>query len=59
MIQASCREAVKKGDDLNYVEIQELVDHFYKNKMTHCPHGRPVYFRMEKTDLDKLFQRKK
>ncbi|MCG8571249.1 MAG: DNA mismatch repair endonuclease MutL [Spirochaetes bacterium] len=59
LIQASCRKKKKKGDDLNYVEIQELVDHFYKNKMTHCPHGRPVYFRMEKTDLDKLFQRKK
>lgn len=59
LIQASCKEAIKKGDKLTLDEIFQIVDLFLKYKINNCPHGRPIYFELTKDSLEKIFQRKK
>jgi DNA mismatch repair protein MutL len=59
LITASCREAVKKGDKLSPLEIKNLADIFFMGNITNCPHGRPVFFEINKESFEKNFQRKK
>ncbi len=59
LIKASCREAVKKGDSLSPLEIKNLVEIFFNEEITNCPHGRPVFFELSKDNFEKNFQRKK
>lgn len=59
LIEASCREAIKKGDKLNFIEITEIIDEYLKLGITNCPHGRPIHFELSKDCLEKVFQRKK
>ncbi len=58
LIQASCKEAIKKGDRLTLNEIFQLIDLYFKYNITNCPHGRPTHFELTKDSLEKLFQRK-
>ncbi|HOV13107.1 MAG TPA: hypothetical protein PK771_02390, partial [Spirochaetota bacterium] len=59
LIEASCKEAIKKGDKLNLIEIHELANEYFKRNISNCPHGRPAHFEITKNHLEKLFQRKK
>lgn len=59
LIEASCRQAVKKGDNLTLLEISRLVDIFFDEQLINCPHGRPVYFELKRESFEKAFQRKK
>ncbi len=59
LIQSSCREAVKKGDRLPIMVIEEMVDEMFRLNITNCPHGRPVFYEITSDYLDKFFQRKK
>jgi DNA mismatch repair protein MutL len=59
LIMASCREAVKKGDKLNLIEMAEIVNEYMRLGITNCPHGRPSHFEITKDSLEKTFQRKK
>jgi len=59
LIEASCKEAVKKGDILTILEMAEIIDEFFKINKINCPHGRPIYFEISKEYLEKIFQRKK
>lgn len=58
LIRLSCKEAIKKGDRLNFIEISEIVTEYFKEGINNCPHGRPVHFELTLDYLDKLFQRK-
>ncbi len=59
LIESSCKEAVKKGDELSSMVIDELIEGFYTYQITNCPHGRPVYFEVTRDLLDRSIQRKK
>ena len=59
LIEASCKEAIKKGDKLSLLEITEIVDEYFLMGITNCPHGRPTHFELTKDNLEKVFQRKK
>ncbi len=59
LIQASCREAIKKGDFINLLEMSEIVKMYFEYGITNCPHGRPAHFELDITELDKYFQRRK
>lgn len=59
LIEASCKEAIKKGDSLNLLEISEIVDKYFEKNITNCPHGRPAHFELAEENLEKYFQRKK
>ncbi len=54
----SCKAAIKGGMKISFTEMNELM----KKLMTlenpyHCPHGRPVFIVITKTELEKKFKR--
>ena len=59
LIEASCKEAVKKGDKITLLEMVEIVEEFFKLGVLNCPHGRPIYFELSKEFFEKQFQRRK
>ncbi|MFA5839670.1 MAG: DNA mismatch repair endonuclease MutL [Candidatus Margulisiibacteriota bacterium] len=54
----ACHSAVKAGDKLSALEINQLIKDLYatQNPMT-CPHGRPIMFRMTENEIKKKFAR--
>ena len=54
----ACRAAVKANDISKREELVALVLDIKKNNIKYCPHGRPVYFILNKLDLEKKFFRK-
>lgn len=54
----ACRAAVMSGDRLSDREAEGLLEQLLhcENRYT-CPHGRPTFVRLSKTDLDKQFGR--
>ncbi len=54
----ACKAAVKAGDKLDIVEIRELLSQMQGlNDPYHCAHGRPTFFKVSRTDLEKRFKR--
>jgi len=54
----ACRSAVMAGDRLNDREALGLLDSLLKCENRYsCPHGRPTFIKIGKTDLDKQFGR--
>ena len=58
LIEASCKEAIKKGDYINLLEMTEIVQQYFAYGITNCPHGRPAHFELALEDVEKYFQRK-
>jgi DNA mismatch repair protein MutL len=58
IVMRACRAAVKAGDLLNDAEILTLLNDLSacENPYT-CPHGRPVFLKLSKSDLERLFKR--
>ncbi len=55
---ASCKAAVKGNMRLSGLELNALIDELMSlDDPYHCPHGRPTFVTMSKTDLDKKFKR--
>lgn len=54
----ACRAAIKANDVSKREELIALVLDIKKNNIKYCPHGRPVYFILNKLDLEKRFFRK-
>lgn len=59
IISMSCRGAIKAGDKLNMVEMQNMVRRLNEVKRYTCPHGRPIVAKILRDELDKKFGRKK
>ena len=54
----ACKTAIKAGDPLTNVEIENLFDKLFKCDMPYsCPHGRPVILEFKLEDFDKQFKR--
>ena len=54
----ACRGAVKAGDSLSAPEQEMLIGRVLSDpNIRHCPHGRPVYFLLEKDEMEKRFGR--
>lgn len=54
----ACKAAVKAGQGLEKVEMQELLKLMQESSaFTHCPHGRPVVRLFSATDIKKWFHR--
>lgn len=55
---AACKAAVKANDRLDVAEVQGLIkDLVGIANPYHCPHGRPIIVRYEKSDIEKWFKR--
>nr|WP_122011556.1 DNA mismatch repair endonuclease MutL [Maliibacterium massiliense] len=57
--RAACRSAIKGGDTLAGAELEALLEQMIaaKDAPLTCPHGRPVYIRMTRYELEKRFKR--
>ncbi|KPJ99217.1 MAG: hypothetical protein AMJ60_05740 [Desulfobacterales bacterium SG8_35] len=54
----ACKAAIKAGQNLNTLEIQELLKLMQESRaFTHCPHGRPVFRVFSAADIQKWFHR--
>ncbi len=55
---ASCRAAVKAGDNTSFSEQQLFVEKLLSMpQIRFCPHGRPVFIKITKYDIEKQFGR--
>ena len=55
---ASCKAAIKGGQNLNIRQMKELIAELMKTEHPFtCPHGRPVIIRYSSGDLARLFKR--
>ncbi len=54
----ACRMAVKASNKLSVDEIRSLLLKLDQTPLAHtCPHGRPFYFKLERRQIEKHFQR--
>lgn len=55
----ACKAAVKAGDELSTMQIEELLKSLYRteHRLT-CPHGRPTTWLISQYELEKTFKRK-
>ncbi|MBQ8536218.1 MAG: DNA mismatch repair endonuclease MutL [Clostridia bacterium] len=58
ILQMACKKAVKGGDSLTQMEVEDLVRQMAEKGVTPtCPHGRPLVVALTHTELDKRFKR--
>jgi DNA mismatch repair protein MutL len=53
----SCRSAVKDGDTVDPLSAIELIKGAFRLESARCPHGRPIWFELSKTELFELVGR--
>ena len=54
----ACKAAVKGGQNLSDGEIEILLNQIAKEgRVLQCPHGRPVYVKFSKYEIEKMFKR--
>ena len=54
----ACRAAIKAGDFTSDFEKKRFVEYLFKTPdIRYCPHGRPVYIEMKRSELEKSFGR--
>lgn len=54
----ACEDAVQAGQSLTIEEMQSLIDNVLQLGITHCPHGRPIFFQMSRQELERLLGRR-
>lgn len=58
IISMSCHSAIKAGDALSQIEMEELLHQLAKTQGPYtCPHGRPTIIAMTLKELEKKFKR--
>lgn len=54
----SCKAAIKGGQKITYNEMANLMKQLMElDNPYNCPHGRPVFIKITKTELEKKFKR--
>ncbi len=58
IIKMSCTNAIKAGDRIKLIEIEELINKLFEcdNPYT-CPHGRPTIIKLTKYEIERKFKR--
>ena len=60
IMQMACKKAIKAGDKLFDFEIENLVRKiFVSEDLFNCPHGRPIIIEILRSEIEKLFMRRK
>ena len=60
LITECCRSSIKAGQGLSNAQIMYFLEQFGKKGMTPlCPHGRPVILSYTKSEIEKMFARRK
>jgi DNA mismatch repair protein MutL len=59
LVTLACHSAIRGNFTLRREEMEELVGNLYPfNLSTTCPHGRPIFFFLDRGELGKQFKRK-
>lgn len=59
LVSLACHSAIRGNFTLRREEMEELVGNLYPfNLSTTCPHGRPIFFFLDRGELGKQFKRK-
>ncbi|WP_024654052.1 DNA mismatch repair endonuclease MutL [Borrelia persica] len=53
----ACRQAIKRNDTISLEFSQFLINEFFNLKLKHCPHGRKIYHKITKSELEKSVNR--
>jgi DNA mismatch repair protein MutL len=55
----ACKAAIKAGEKLSHIQMQELIRQGFHHipGMFVCQHGRPFFIKIDKKEIDKLFNR--
>ncbi|ACH93165.1 DNA mismatch repair endonuclease MutL [Borrelia duttonii] len=53
----ACRQAIKCNDTISLEFSQFLINEFFNLKLKHCPHGRKIYHKITKFELEKSVNR--
>jgi len=53
----ACKAAIKAGSTSGEKELEALVEQVISEVITHCPHGRPVFYKMPKATIEKFIGR--
>lgn len=53
----SCRKAVKEGEYVDALTARELITGVFAKGLTHCPHGRPLFFTLSRDKMAELVGR--
>ncbi|MDY6852321.1 MAG: hypothetical protein SV487_09665, partial [Thermodesulfobacteriota bacterium] len=54
----ACHAAVKAGDEMSLTEMDRLLTDLDQTLIpTHCPHGRPLIFHLDRREIEKRFKR--
>ncbi|AHH08173.1 DNA mismatch repair endonuclease MutL [Borrelia anserina] len=54
----ACRQAIKRNDIIGFEFSQFLINEFINLKLKYCPHGRKIYHKISKFELEKSVNRK-
>ncbi|UPA17725.1 DNA mismatch repair endonuclease MutL [Borrelia puertoricensis] len=54
----ACRQAIKCNDTISSEFSQFLINEFFNLKLKYCPHGRKIYHKISKFELEKNVNRK-
>ena len=54
----ACKKARKKGDSLTQEEKSYLIEMMFKYNLETCPHGRPLYIKIDLSEVEKKLKRK-
>ena len=55
---AACQAAIKINHRLTHPGMQSLIDDLYRLRSpTTCPHGRPLIFRLSRSEIERAFDR--
>lgn len=57
-VATACRSAIRNGTPLSLPEMQTLLDQWIRTRNPRtCPHGRPIYLRLDESSLSRFFRR--
>ncbi|BCR19166.1 DNA mismatch repair protein MutL [Borrelia miyamotoi] len=54
----ACRQAIKSNDIISSEFSKFLINEFFNLKLKHCPHGRKIYHKLSKFELEQSVNRK-
>ncbi len=57
LAKMACKAAIKAGYLLSNDEINSLIEQIIEDKITQCPHGRPIFVVFTKAQIEKMFKR--
>ncbi len=57
-VATACRSAIRNGTALDLAQMQTLLDQWVRTRNPRtCPHGRPIYLRLDESSLARFFRR--